>query len=190
MNIPDTIPAVSTIQSCLNGEECQIVKDEFCFDTLKRKFILNDKSIAFCAEDCTSVIPTVTCNAASNTHVGFSLPLSNGLPVCKYFQAESLAKLEHRFSSMDKSTLLNVHMVQPIMSKRKSSAPFILSAYGTNNKYTSIDIICRWISIFEQCLARDIRILGFSTDVDPKYLRAMKLVLGFFASLLNMPLSD
>ena len=91
---------------------------------------------------------------------------------------------------MDKSTLLNVHMVQPIMSIDKSSAPFLLSTYGTNSKYTSLDIIRRWIWIFDQCREKDIRILGFSTDGDAKYLRAMKLVLGFFASLPNMALND
>ncbi|CAF3893394.1 unnamed protein product [Rotaria sp. Silwood1] len=95
MNIPGAIPAVSTIQSSLDREESQIMEGEFRFDTLKHKFSSNDISIAFCAEDCTPVIPTVTYNVTSNTFVGFSLPLINGLPVSKYFQTESLAELEH-----------------------------------------------------------------------------------------------
>lgn len=190
INIPGAFPAVSTIQPLLSIKESQIIEGEFRFDTLERNFSLNGTSIAFCSEDCTGVIPRVTYNAASNTFVGFSLPLSNGLPVSKYYQTESLAELESWFSNMDKSTLLNVHMMQPIRSFGKSSAPFLLSAYGTNSKYTSLDIIRRWVWIFEQCLAKGIRILGFSTDGDPKYLKAMKLVLGFFASLPNMALSD
>jgi hypothetical protein len=190
INIPGAIPAISTIQSLLNVEESQLMEGEFRFDALERKFSLNDTSIAFCSEDCTGVIPRVTYNAASNTFVGFSLPLSNGIPVSKSYQTESLAELEDWFCSMDKSTLLNVHMMQPITDIKKSFAPFILSAYGTNSKYTSLDIIRRWIWIFEQCLTKGIRILGFSTDGDSKYLKAMKLVLGYFASLPNMVLSD
>ncbi|CAF1178512.1 unnamed protein product [Rotaria sordida] len=67
MNIPGAIPAVSIIQSSLDSAESQIMASEFRFDTLKRKFSLNDKTIAFCAEDCTPIIPTITYNATSNT---------------------------------------------------------------------------------------------------------------------------
>jgi hypothetical protein len=39
-------------------------------------------------------------------------------------------------------------------------------------------------------LSKGIRIIGFSTDADPNYLKAMKLVLGFLASLPNVRTSD
>ncbi|CAF1407076.1 unnamed protein product, partial [Rotaria sordida] len=140
--------------------------------------------------DCTAIIPKVTYDINSNSFVGFSLPLDEGRPITDHYRTESFAQLESWFSSVDKSTLLNIHMIQPITSTEQTSSPIILSAYGTNSKYTSIDIIRRWIWIFDECLAKGIRIIGFSTDGDPKYLKAMKLVLGFFASLPNMKISD
>ncbi|CAF1479136.1 unnamed protein product [Didymodactylos carnosus] len=72
----------------------------------------------------------------------------------------------------------------------KNCSPVILAAYGTDSKFTAIDIFRRWIHIYEQCSAKQIRIIGFSTDCDSKYLRAMKLVSGFFADLSSLKLHE
>ncbi|CAF3621841.1 unnamed protein product [Rotaria socialis] len=69
-----------------------------------------------------------------------------------------------------------------------ASNPFLLSAFGTNNFFETIDIIRRWIWIFEQSLLKSVRIVGFSTDGDPKYMRPMRLVTGFFTTLPNIKL--
>lgn len=45
----------------------------------------------------------------------------------------------------------------------KFSKPLLLSAYGTNNKITSVDILRRWIYIFDNCLINGVRIIGFAT---------------------------
>ncbi|CAF5113713.1 unnamed protein product, partial [Rotaria sp. Silwood1] len=62
-----------------------------------------------------------------------------------------------------------------------SSPSFILSAYGTNGKFTARDILQRWLKIFDFCLERNIRILGYSTDCDPRSLNAMRNAMGFFS---------
>ena len=36
----------------------------------------------------------------------------------------------------------------------------------------------------------NIRIVAFSTDCDPKYLRAIRLVIGFFVKLPNIHVSE
>ncbi|CAF4757347.1 unnamed protein product, partial [Rotaria magnacalcarata] len=41
--------------------------------------------------------------------------------------------------------------------------PFLLSAYGVDNTFTAIDILRRWMYIFESCLDKGVRIVGFST---------------------------
>ncbi|CAF2091322.1 unnamed protein product [Rotaria magnacalcarata] len=66
--------------------------------------------------------------------------------------------------------------------------PFLLSAYGVDNTFTAIDILRRWMYIFESCLDKGVRIVGFSTDADNKYLSAMRLASNFFASLPNFKL--
>ena len=189
-NIPGALPSISSIQTLLDEEEKHMVEGEYRFDVLQRQLSLTDTNIAFCSEDSTAIIPRVVYEASSNSFIGITLPLQQGRPISESYRTDSLTELERWFSSIDKSTLLNIQMVQPIARFGQPSRPVILSAYGTNNKYTALDIMRRWIWIFDESLSRGIRVIGFSTDADPKYLRAMKLVLGFRASLPNMRLSD
>ncbi|CAF4460354.1 unnamed protein product [Rotaria socialis] len=63
-------------------------------------------------------------------------------------------------------------------------------AYGITSEFNSIDVLRRWLWIFQYCQTSNIRILAFSTDCDPKYLRAMRLITGFFAKLPNIPISE
>jgi hypothetical protein len=190
LNIPGAFPSISAIQSLIEKEESYIIEGEFRFDVVKNHLSLSHTNIAFCSEDCTAIIPKVSFDTSSNSFVGFSLPLVEGIPISNYYQTDSISKLEQWFSDMDKSSLLNLHVVQPIPCIGRTSSPVILSAYGTNSRYRSFDILRRWIWIFEEFLSRDIRIIGSSTDADPKYMRAMKLVLGFFASLPNVMISE
>ncbi|CAF1413057.1 unnamed protein product [Rotaria sordida] len=83
-------------------------------------------------------------------------------------------------------------MVQLLPPANNSSVPaaFLLSAYGVVNTYTSMDILRRWLFIFNNCLQRNIRIIGFSTDEDSKYLRSMRLASGFFASLPHFKINE
>ena len=43
-----------------------------------------------------------------------------------------------------------------------------------------MDVLKRWLFIYQEFHYRKIRVLGFSTDGDPKYLRAMRLSFNFF----------
>lgn len=99
--------------------------------------------------------------------------------------------MEQWFEYLDKSKLVNAHLVEPLLANNSSlvySRPFILSAYGTNNKYTSIDVFRKWMYMYNECKRRDITIVGFSTDCDPPYLKAMQLSLGFFIQAPNIDL--
>jgi hypothetical protein len=56
----------------------------------------------------------------------------------------------------------------------------VLSAYGTDKKLISIDILKRWMMSYQQFYSRNIRVLGYSTNGDPKYLREMRLESNWF----------
>ncbi|CAM4802556.1 unnamed protein product, partial [Rotaria magnacalcarata] len=75
-----------------------------------------------------------------------------------------------------------------IQSVAPSSPPFILSTYGSNNKATATDVFKRWLYIYNQCLCQGVRVIGFSSDCDARYLRAMRLCTRFFAQLPNLNL--
>jgi hypothetical protein len=59
---------------------------------------------------------------------------------------------EKNFYNTNETTgLLNVHMPQSISTENDPTNfpnPFLLSAYGVNNKFTSINILRRWIYIW------------------------------------------
>ncbi|CAF3519857.1 unnamed protein product [Rotaria socialis] len=188
LNLPGALPALSTLQTLALNKDYRIKEGEFRFDSLATHMKSIETNIAFASEDSTVVIKKVCYDSHTNSFVGFVLPLNDGIPATLYYQTDSFQKLREWFSSKDRSNLINIHMVQPISNMQLAPNPFLLSAFGTNNIYETIDIIRRWIWIFEQSILKSVRIVGFSTDGDPKYMRAMRLVIGFFATLPNIKL--
>lgn len=102
------------------------------------------------AEDCTAVIKKISYDSLTNSFVGLVPHLNDGIPTTLHYQTDSFKKLREWFSTRDCSHLINIHMIQPITNMQIAPKPFLLSAFGTNNKYEAIDIIRRWIWIFEQ----------------------------------------
>jgi hypothetical protein len=62
------------------------------------------------------------------------------------------------------------------------SRPYIISAYGTNNKYKGTDVVRKWIYMYNECKKRNIVVVGFASDCEARYLKAMQISLGFFTS--------
>lgn len=191
-NIPGSLPSVTGLRSILTSTKYHFPEGEFQYARLKEFVSSSDCRYAFCAEDCTSVVPKVTYDSRSNSFVGFTLPLEGGFPCSGFFSTYSFNELESWHEQMDKSSLLNIYTVQALSrDSQRSIPPFLLAAYGTNGKYTSSDIVNRWSTIFDQCLSHDIRMLGFSADCDAKNLRAMRDSMGFFSrqqtEFLNHP---
>ena len=54
---------------------------------------------------------------------------------------------------------------------------YLLSAYGVDNKFAGVDILRRWMYIFERCLDKGVRIIGFSTG---KFLFTLCFYTKFF----------
>ncbi|CAF2663600.1 unnamed protein product [Rotaria sp. Silwood2] len=143
------------------------------------------------SEDSTGVISSVSYDSRNDCFIGFSPRLVNGLPFVDQFKTNSYTELQQWFEDFDKSTLVNAHLVEPLLSNSSSlvhSRPCILSAYGTNNKYTAIDVLRKWMYLYNECKKRNINVVGFSTDCDPCYLKAMQLSLGFFTKAPNIDL--
>ena len=192
LNIPGSLPSVTGLRSILKSTKCHFPEGEFQYARLKEFVSSSDCRYTFCAEDCTSVVPNVTYDSRSNSFVGFTLPLEGGFPSSGFFSTHAFNELESWHETMDKSSLLNIYTVQALSrDDQRSIPPFLLAAYGTNGKYTSSDIVSRWSTVFDQCLSRDIRMLGFSADCDAKNLRAMRESMGFFSGqqtkFLNHP---
>ncbi|CAF4640590.1 unnamed protein product, partial [Rotaria socialis] len=119
----------------------------------------------FDSEDCTGIVKRIKYDSTTNTFTGFPSLLGRGVPVKSYYQTDSFDALKLWLNSIDKASLLNVHMIQPVQSTDNSSipSPYLLSAYGIDNTATANDILQRWWYIFNQSLQRNIRTIGFST---------------------------
>ena len=106
----------------------------------------------------------------------------DGVPSQNGFHCSTFEELKYLFENTPIASLVNIYCIQPIPSSSftVTPSPIVSSAYGTDNKLTAIDILKRWIMIFKEFYSRNIRVLGFSTDGDPKYLRAMRLASKFF----------
>lgn len=189
INIPGCIPSLSTVSTIFDQYREKFLEGEFRFESMGVYFQSIRSKYAFAAEDCTGVIRKVCYDSLSNSFIGFAPQLNHdGFPRLPSSQIESFSNLKDAFESCNLSSLLNLHTVQPITNDEHGVSPFILSAYGSDNKFETHHIVGRWLKIFNECLQRGVRILGFSTDCDPRYLRAMRLVTNFFASLPNFDL--
>ena len=185
LNIPGLLPSLPVIQASIDSAENRIVEGDFRYDLMSDYLSLQKTNFIFASEDCTAVIPRIVYNVQLNTFIGFAPHLEDGLPEINAFSTESFAKLENWFDTLNKSYLLNIHMIQPINLSSFSRSPFLLSAYGTDNYFTTLDILMRWMSMVNQCDKKGVRIVGFSTDCDSRYLRSMRLLMGYFADMPN-----
>ncbi|CAF1124164.1 unnamed protein product [Adineta ricciae] len=185
LNLYGALPHITNLELLMRNQNVKINEGQFRFDLLNEYLQSNDNKYVFSSEDSTRSICQIDYDAQSTSFIGFCLPLVTGIPQTNFFQTESLEELKVWFNTIEKSTFINLHMMQ---SLSPSKPPFILSAYGSSNKATAIDILQRWLYIFKQCLAQGIRIIGFSTDADARYIRAMRLCSRFFAELPNMNL--
>ncbi|CAF3629800.1 unnamed protein product [Rotaria sp. Silwood1] len=190
LNLPGSVPSITSVDGSITKAGGKIVESEFRYDALSDLQISNNYQLAVCSEDCTGVIQKVVYDASTNTFIGFSTSLDHGVPVPQFFQTDSYDQLKEWFENEEKSNLLNVHMLELLTISKSSSTSFLLGAYGITSKFNSIDVLRRWLWIFERSRISNIRILAFATDCDPKYLRAMRLITGFFAKLPNIPISE
>ncbi|CAF2834998.1 unnamed protein product [Rotaria sp. Silwood2] len=169
LNLPGSLPNLTTIHSLIQNNDDNLTEGEFRFTKMEQYLDIFGVQYAYCAEDC------------------FSTPLSGGVPSSCHFKTDSISELKLWMDKNEKAPLLNIHCVQAIPPLNQTVAPpsFVLAGYGTSSKYTSLDILKRWLFIHKNSIEQNVRILGFSTDADNKYFRAMRLMSGFYASLSN-----
>lgn len=114
----------------------------------------------------TGVLQKIEYSTATDSVVGFIAPLIDGIPVSRAYQAKTFDELKMSCENEEVATLLNIHMFEPrptIDNSHTVSKPFLLSAYGASGKFTALDVINRWFYILENCLTRNVRVIGFST---------------------------
>lgn len=185
LNLSGSLPHVSRMESLIRNQEMMMIEGEFRFQSMQEYSKSSKCNYVFIAEDATSATCRVDYDATLNAFIGLSPPLVDGLPQVNFFQTENFDQLELWFNEIDKAKLINLIMLK---SLSLSDPPFILSAYGSNGKAEAIDILKRWLFIYDECRIRNVHVIGFSSDADARYLRSMRLCSRFFATLPNFDL--
>ncbi|CAF4567427.1 unnamed protein product [Rotaria sp. Silwood2] len=149
LNLPGSLPNLTMLNTLISTSNAKNSEAEFRFHQLQKHFDELNVQYEFGSEDATSIIKKIKYDSTTNTYNGFATPLDRGVPIKEYYQTDSFDKLKLWFNSNDKSSLLNVHMIQPVQSTNQTiiPSPFLLSAYGIDNTATANDILQRWWSL-------------------------------------------
>lgn len=190
MNLMYALPSIQTIG--INWLANAYREADFRFDECSQYLDSIESKYVFLSEDCSAIIPKVEYDAVEDYFNGFTTPMVNGIPSHTAFKCSSFDDLKNLFETTELAALVNAHCVQPLSSSSSPTSPsaIVLSAYGTDNRITSIDILKRWLMIFREFSSRGVRVIGFSTDGDPKFLRSMRLALNFFVRTRSFDLND
>ncbi|KAK4881467.1 hypothetical protein RN001_004786 [Aquatica leii] len=174
-NLKDALPSIATVKRHIY-ENFNMVEGHFRFKELKDFLLKRNYPLKiWISEDATAVIGKVEYDSFTNNIVGFPLPLDKetGLPQQNFFPAINAKKISEMFENNKICKYAYIIVAQPM----KENAPsFVLSVFGTDNTFTSDDILKRWKWMLKCAAENDIDILGFSSDGDSRLLKAMRIV--------------
>ncbi|KAE8739183.1 hypothetical protein FOCC_FOCC015324 [Frankliniella occidentalis] len=149
-----------------------IKEGEFRFQALKK--FLNRRNLPlkiWLSEDGTHVTGRIQYCSKTNQIVGFVLPLdNNGLPIIDSFPATSAEAIKSYFDSNETSHVVYCIIDKPLVHESPS---FCLAMFGTDNRFTSNDVVKRWAWMKREANKYGIEIKGMSSDGDEKLLKAM-----------------
>lgn len=97
------------------------------------------------SEDGSGIVPKIDYNSANSQLVGQVLPIDeiSGIPIKNTFMARSAEEIERHMTndSVKKATLVYIIVAQPL---KLNVPPFVLSIFGTDNKFKSDQVLARW----------------------------------------------
>lgn len=94
------------------------------------------------SEDASGIVQRAVYDMRSNKIVGINLPINQltGMPLTESYLARTLTEIYTHMKN-NLSSLVYVIMAQPIKHK---SPPFVLQMFGTDNKFTTQNVLDRW----------------------------------------------
>ena len=75
-------------------------------------------------------------------------------------------------------SLVFVYMAQALCTQVPS---FCLACFGTDNRFTTDNVLKRWKYIYKECQKRGITVVSFGADGDARELCGMKVSSGLFS---------
>lgn len=173
-NLPLALPSLSSTNRFVGRTHHNIIEGQLrCDELLAYLKNRNLPLIVSLSEDATRVINRVQYDSSTNQLIGFVLPTDqNGLPIPFFYKARSTNEIVDHFSrQIPISGYINTVMAKPF-----GGAPsFCLLIYGSDGKYTAIDVSNRWKFITAELKKLGMIVLTISSDSDPRYNSSMRL---------------
>lgn len=173
-NLKCALPSLPSINRYIQSSNCKIFEGIPRIDELYVYLTSRNLPLAVAlSEDATRIIGRIQFDSTTNQLIGFTVPINEqtGMPVSFSFPARNAAEILSHFSNQNTSSqYLNVMMAQPLVDV----PPFCLLIYGTDNAYTTREVINRWKYIVTELEQRNIEVVSISTDSEPRYNAAMR----------------
>lgn len=94
------------------------------------------------SEDASGIVPKIEFDSKSNQMIGLVLPTdpNTGMPTAFTYLARNVDEIQANMQRK-MSTLVYIVLAQPL---KKNVPPFLLQIFGTDNSFTSHDVLLRW----------------------------------------------
>lgn len=173
-NLVGALPSLPSINRYIYASHFHITEGILRTEELRN--YLNERefpNVVSLSEDATRIVGRVQYDSRTNQIVGFTLPTNRktGMPIPFFFPARNVQEIIQHFTTGNVSGFLNVIMAQPVS---KNSSPFCLLLYGTDSKYSAVDVKNRWKYIVSELKKVGVQVLSIGSDSDPRYNSAMR----------------
>lgn len=144
MNLDGCFPSISTTNRYIHRSDHAIVEGVLRTDELL--VYLKARKQPMCvaiSEDATRVDNRLQYDSRTNQILGFVLPINqqNGMPIPMCYKARSMNEiLQHFADETPVAHFINVVMAQPL----GNAPPFCLLLFGSDSRYTAVDVSKRW----------------------------------------------
>lgn len=128
------------------------------------------------AEDGTRVSARAEYDERTRTLTGLVAPLEQtGLPKPNYFDASDAQEMAAKLKNCRTASTAYVQLAVPLAL---NAAPYVLFYMGTDNRFTYLDVLKRWMYTIKLLRKHGITVLGIASDGDPTLLKAMLSITG------------
>lgn len=129
---------------CINKKKEKIIEGELrCQPLAQYLDKLDAPKVVWLVEDGSGIVPKVCFDSTTNQLVGLVLPIdkNTGMPVTFSFTPQTANEIEDQINQNPKSTTVYLVLAQPLLD---NAPPFILQVFGSDNRFTSKNVINRW----------------------------------------------
>ncbi|KAG5671558.1 hypothetical protein PVAND_001751 [Polypedilum vanderplanki] len=181
------LPHVSSVRNHMAKSMTNLKESQLDFDGLKKFLQENNYELNVgLFEDGTKIVEKVEYDRESNSLKGLVAPFqNNGMPFANTYKAKTASKIMNAVNINNKASYVQVLMIQP---NNSGGRPFLLGFYGTDNRFTSNDVLNRNEYVYKELKNRGIRLLCCGSDGDLRMLGAQKKAVDFGTITLFGPM--